>query len=301
MAFPAAHRAEAVALALALLSLALLALPEPGHLALARGANHIVLWPLVQVESALGGHLRLRAENADLRADLQRARLELGATVALRRENQELHRLLAFRAGQPVGLLPARILNRDFTTLPTSFLIDAGRRDGVEADYPVVTADGLVGKVVEAGPDASQVMLFGHPEFSASALLVGGDHLEYGVVRPATDGTLQLFLPLRSRSEPGDRIVTSGYGGTFPRGIPIGTVERVREDQRLGLQRIDVVAPVVELGAVTAVFVLTRRVPAGQSAGDVVRLFWPGFAYPPMAGETFGPDTVAAPPAGGPR
>jgi hypothetical protein len=91
--------------------------------------------------------------------------------------------------------------------------------------------------------------------------------------------------------------VTSGYGGTFPRGIPVGAVEHGREDQRLGLQKIDVVRPIVDLGSVGAAFVLRRGVDPGESVGDVPRLFWPGFAYPPMAGETFGrqsPDTLAA-------
>jgi rod shape-determining protein MreC len=151
-----------------------------------------------------------------------------------------------------------------------------------------VTLEGLIGKTVDVGRSASEVMLYSHPEFSASAMLVGGDHLEYGVVRAAPNGDVELYLPLRSRSEPGDRIVSSGYGGTFPRGIPIGTVERGREDQRLGLQKIDVVRPVVDLGSVGAAFVLRRLVDPGESVGDVPRLFWPGYAYPPMAGEAFG-------------
>ena len=167
-------------------------------------------------------------------------------------------------------------------------IIDVGRADGIEVDQPLVTLEGLVGKTVDVGRSASEVMLYSHPEFSASAMLVGGDHLEYGVVRSAPNGDVELYLPLRSRSAAGDRIVTSGYGGTFPRGIPIGTVERGREDERLGLQKIDVVRPVVDLGSLGAAFVLRRVVGPGESVGDVPRLYWPGYAYPPMAGETFG-------------
>jgi len=277
-----------VTIVLVVTSLVLLALPESRQDSIARGANHVVLLPLAGARDVMGGYMGLREENAQLRRDLQAARLELGATRGLRTQIRDLSRMLEFREDQPVDLLPTRVIDRDFGTLPTTYVIDAGWEDGVKVDQPVVTIDGLVGKTVDVGRSASEVMLFSHPEFSASAMLVGGDHLEYGVVRAAPNGEVELYLPLRSRSQAGDRIVTSGYGGTFPRGIPVGTVERGREDQRLGLQKIDLVRPVVDLGSVSAAFVLRRGVGPGESVGDVPRLFWPGYAYPPMAGESFG-------------
>ena len=293
--FRSAWRAEGMAGALVVLSLVLLALPEARQDSFARAANHVVLLPLASARNVMGGYLGLREENRRLRIELQAARLELGATQGLRIQNRDLSRMLEFREDQPVDLVPTRVIDRDFATLPTTLVIDAGWEDGVRVDQPVVTLEGLIGKTVDVGRSASEVMLYSHPEFSASAMLVGGDHLEYGVVRAAPNGDVELYLPLRSRSEPGDRIVSSGYGGTFPRGIPIGTVERGREDQRLGLQKIDLVRPVVDLGSVGAAFVLRRVVDPGQSVGDVPRLFWPGYAYPPMAGEAFGiavPDSV---------
>lgn len=295
--FRSAWRAEVMAATLAAVSLVLLALPEARQDAIARAANHVVLLPLAGARDVMGGYLGLREENRRLRTQLQAARLELGATEGLRIQNRDLSRMLEFREDQPVDLVPTRVIDRDFGTLPTTFVIDVGREDGVQVDQPVVTLEGLIGKTVDVGRSASEVMLYSHPEFSASAMLVGGDHLEYGVVRAAPDGDVELYLPLRSRSEPGDRIVTSGYGGTFPRGIPIGAVERGREDQRLGLQKIDVVRPVVDLGSVGAAFVLRRLVDPGESVGDVPRLYWPGYAYPPMAGEAFGlavPDSLPA-------
>lgn len=295
--FRSAWRAEVVAGMLVVASLVLLALPESRQDSIARASNHVVLLPLAGARDVMGGYVGLRDENTRLRSELQAARLELGATQGLRMQNRDLSRMLEFREDQPVDLVPTRVIDRDFGTLPTTFVIDVGWEDRVEVDQPVVTLEGLIGKTVDVGRSASEVMLFTHPQFSASAMLVGGDHLEYGVVRAAPNGEVELFLPLRSGSEYGDRIVTSGYGGTFPRGIPIGTVERGREDQRLGLQKIDVVKPVVDLGSVGVAFVLRRGVDPGESVGDVPRLFWPGYAYPPMAGEAFGrqsPDSAAA-------
>lgn len=279
-------RAELVAIVLVAIALVLLALPERVQEGLGRGANRVVLLPFAHVQSTFGGYLRLRDENARLRERLQAARLELAAAEVARRQNRELQRLLGFVDAQPVELQAARIIHRNFGAIPTTLSLDVGRRDGVIENLPVVTDGGLVGKTVSVGQATTQVMAYSHPEFSASALLLGGDHLEFGIVRPTPTGELRLFLPLRSVSGPGDRIVTSGYGGTFPRGIPIGEVDRIEQDQRLGLQKIDLVRPVVDLSRVTLVFVLRRPEPAGTSAGEIPRLFWPGYAYPPMRGES---------------
>ncbi len=296
------YRAEAVAASLVLMALVLLALPDARQDALSQSVHHTLLLPFSQLRARFAGYVGLREENERLREEVQRARIELAAATVYRAETDVMRRLLGFAPDQPVQFRPARVVDRDFETLPTTFLIDVGRRDGIAENLPVVTADGLVGKTANVGGDATVVMLYTHPEFSASALLVGGDHLEYGVVRPAPEGELHLFLPLRSSSGEGDRIVTSGYGGSFPRGIPLGRVAGLRQDRRLGLQRIDVVDPEVELGSVTMVFVLMRRAALGASAGDVPRLFWPGYAYPPMEGEGLGAaaaasDSVAGEPA----
>lgn len=288
---------EIVALVLVATSLILLALPDDRQDAIARRAGGVLLLPLVSMRSGLSGHWGVREENRRLQEELQRLRLESSAASVARLQNLELERLLGFRGRQPVRLVPGRIVDRNFGALPTTAVLDVGRERGIRPNLPVVTDRGLVGKTVAVGSGVTRVMLYSHPEFSASALLVGGDHLEYGIVRPAAGGTLELFLPLRSRSSPGDRIVTSGYGGTFPRGIPIGQVSAVAEDPRLGLQRIDQVDPTVDLEETTAVLVMLRGGSPGESAGDEEGLFWPGYAYPPMTGERFGtpaPDSLAA-------
>ena len=279
------RHAEIVALALVAVSLILLTLPPERQQTIARFTSDLLLFPLSRIRSSLSGHWGLRDENLRLREELQQARLEASAAGLAERQNRELQGLLAFRRRQPVRLVPARIVDRNFATLPTTAVLDVGRIDGVEVNLPVVTDRGLIGKTVAAGRHLTRAMLYSHPDFSASALLVGGDHLEYGIVRPGDGGVLQLFLPLRSESAPGDRIVTSGYGGTFPRGIPIGEVAAVEEDERLGLQRIDRVEPAVDLGRATVVFVMLRGGSPDESAGDRTGLFWPGYAYPPITGE----------------
>jgi rod shape-determining protein MreC len=279
------RQAEIVALALVAVSLALLSLPPGRQQTIARFTSDLLLFPLSQIRSGLSGHWGLRDENLRLREELQQARLEASAASLAERQNRELQGLLGFHRRQPVRLVPARIVDRNFATLPTTAVLDVGRADGVEVNLPVVTDRGLIGKTIAPGRHLTRIMLYSHPDFSASALLVGGDHLEYGIARPGGGGVLQLFLPLRSESAPGDRIVTSGYGGTFPRGIPIGEVAAVVEDERLGLQRIDRVEPAVDLGRATVVFVMLRGGSPDEPAGDRTGLFWPGYAYPPMTGE----------------
>lgn len=286
------RRAEIVALALVTVALILLTLPPARQQTIARVTSDLLLFPLAQLRSGLSGHWGLRAENQRLREELLQARQDATTAALAEHQNLELQGLLGFGSRQPVRLVPARLVDRNFATLPTTAVLDVGRDEGVDVNLPVVNDHGLIGKTVAVGRGLTRVMLYSHPDFSASALLVGGDHLEYGIVRPGAGGVLQLFLPLRSASAPGDRIVTSGYGGTFPRGIPIGQVAAVEEDARLGLQRIDRVEPAVDLGRPTVVFVMLREASPEVPAGDQTGLYWPGYAYPPMTGERL---TAAAP------
>lgn len=289
---PRDRRAEAVAITLAAFAFVLLALPDQRRESVARSINHVVLLPVSSVRGAFGGYLRLRSQNTALRSELEKARIELAESDVIRRQNAELSQLFELPAHVAVELMPTRVISRDHGAVPTKLFVDVGRVRGARENLPVVTDGGLVGKVVSVGPRTSEIMLFTHPDFSASALLLGAENLEYGIVRPQRSGALQLLLPLRARSAPGDRIVTSGYGGTFPRGIPIGHVLGSQEDQRLGLQQIDRVQPAVDLGAVTTVFLVMQATEESRSAGDDLRLFWPGYVHPPMEGERIGAPTI---------
>jgi rod shape-determining protein MreC len=205
------------------------------HDALVRRADSLALLVMQQAS--------LESENAQLRA-------QLGLARALRWGFVSAEAL----AGRNMGDAFALVLT-------------AGRRDGVERLSPVVSAEGVVGVVESVGESESVAVLWAHPDFRVSAMAASGG--AFGIVRPhASTGSgawlLELTgVTLRDTLARGTPIVSSGLGGTFPRGIPIGTVlEELRTPE--GWARTYLVQPAVRPAELTSVAVLLPpRVRAG--------------------------------------
>jgi rod shape-determining protein MreC len=154
--------------------------------------------------------------------------------VALQSENDELRKLLGLGARLRTGFVPAEAVhNAVREDVVTTLTLTAGTRAGIKVYSPVVSPEGVVGLVQTADPTISIAILFSHPDFRASAM--SGDGTAFGIVYPhlqqglGSSGEYLLELrdvPFRSTLTPGTMIYTSGLGGTFPRGIPIGIVLR---------------------------------------------------------------------------
>lgn len=279
-----------------------IALPTHEQAQLARRANRAFLLPWLLVKDDVEGYFGLREQNRRLHTDLQRRSLERSELEWTRLENLRLREALAFRDRQPVRLLGAEILASAGAPFPRSFLIDKGAADGVRPNLPVVTPDGLVGKTAETDRHAALVLTFRHPDFRASALALIGDEAETGIAAATPAGELELHVPMRSVAVPGHAVVTSGIGPVFPRGIPIGTITAVGEEDRLKLQKNDRIAPAVDLNRVTSVFVLMpERTDGGVVADRDAALFWPGAEDAlTIAADSLTADSLAAAgPAGG--
>jgi rod shape-determining protein MreC len=163
----------------------------------------------------------LRRENEECRVRQQQA-------DALARENAELRALVGWRQRQPWKLKLARVVLRDPANWWLSVQIDLGRRDGLTNNLPVLAADGcLVGRVTSVGYARSQVVLIGDPGCRVSARVVDPAH-DLGMIGPA--GPLEhslvemTYLPGNANLKPGQEVVTSGEGGIFPAGIPVGQI-----------------------------------------------------------------------------
>lgn len=165
-----------------------------------------------------------RAENQRLRAENERLAERRSAVVDLERENDELRELLAIRERTGLETVAARTVALAPSNFEWTITIDVGTNDGVERDMPVIDGDGLVGRVIQATPDAARVLLAIDPNFSAAARSARTG--EIGTI-DGRGGDPMLLRPLEPEAdlEVGDEIVTSAYqGGLFPGGIPIGTV-----------------------------------------------------------------------------
>jgi rod shape-determining protein MreC len=201
---------------------------------------------------------RLEKENELLRQEIAERRLAV-------RENARLRQLLQYRNGPrfPEGYsgLATAVINRPAGAYAQAIVVAAGRNDGVRIDDPVVTQDGLVGKVSRVGPRTARVTLLTDEQSAASALDIETD--ASGIVRPGQGPRAPLRLdrvPKEAVVRVGDTIVSSGWSSPrlsslYPRGIRIGRVTSVgRTDTDLYTQVQ--VTPFADLGALEAVLVL---------------------------------------------
>lgn len=188
--------------------------------------------------------------------------------VGVEEENERLRKLLGLASAVKWGFVPAEALQGrgvgDEFTVPLS----AGRRAGVVPLSPVVVSEGLVGFVERVDESLSIAILWPHPDFRVSAMAADGS--AYGIVAAhAGSGAARYLLelrsvPLRSSLKAGTLIVSSGLGGVYPKGVPIGTVvSELRTPE--GYARSYLVRPAVRLPDVTSVLILLpSRVSAGM-------------------------------------
>jgi rod shape-determining protein MreC len=246
------------------LALVALALPEALRTPLAAALRRTVLLPAVAVESQAAASRELRQNVLVLRS--QRDSLALAATLVpeLKAENAQLRALLRLRGRLTTGFVTAEVLHQAGLTDGLTLLLSAGRGAGIEPLSPVVSPFGLVGMVITVDARTSVVMAWTHPDFRASAMVEGGR--VFGVVasrRGETAGEVMELrgVPYRDSLPPGTRVVTSGLGGVFPRGIPLGTVIGMLGESA-GWERTYLLRPAAHPAQVQHVLVLTARLAA---------------------------------------
>lgn len=187
--------------------------------------------------------------------------------AGVEQENERLRALLGLGAALKWGFVSAEALKGRGIGDEQTLMLSVGRRAGIEPLSPVVSEDGLVGMVERADPAMSTAILWQHPDFRVSAM--SGDGAAYGMVQAhAGLGAERFFLELRGvqlrgQLKPGALVITSGLGGVFPRGIPVGTVvSELKMPEQWA--RTYLIRPSVALSNISSVLVLRpERVRAG--------------------------------------
>lgn len=168
---------------------------------------------------------------------------ELVEKEELKKENQRLRELLQFKKEVPGKTLPARVIGRDLVLWRRTIVIDKGSTSGVKRRMAVVNAKGLVGRVIEVAPFSARVILLLDPESRVSGILQ--ESRDLGVVEGDGSSLLRVtHLDRESSVKVGDRILSSGLGEVYPKGIPIGQVEMVGTEKE-GLELYATVRPFV--------------------------------------------------------
>ncbi|WP_045737068.1 rod shape-determining protein MreC, partial [Xanthomonas sp. MUS 060] len=181
-----------------------------------------------QVQENAASHAQLVRENTALRNQLliAKARLTRLQTAAL--DNAQLRELLGVAEHRGLDVQLAPILDIDLDPTRQRLVLDAGSRDGVRLGQSVIDAGGLMGQVIAVTPLHSTVLLLTDPDHAVPVTVArnGVRLIVYG-----RGNSLELRdIPLSAGVEVGDEIVTSGLGGRFPAGFPVGTISALRPD-----------------------------------------------------------------------
>jgi rod shape-determining protein MreC len=205
----------------------------------------------------------IEEENRHLRQDIEWLR---GQNNRLREEaaaTQRLTTLLQFKEQALPTMVAAQVIGRDATNRYRSIILNKGDSDGIQPDMGVITPAGVVGRVVKTTSVTSVVLLVTDPNNAIAGLIQRTR--DEGIVEGTPQGKVRLkYIPLLSGVQDGDRVVTSGLVGGFPRGLAIGTITGIEKEEGALFQNAEL-APEVDLSRVEEVLVIQS--PQGRSMG----------------------------------
>ncbi|MDZ7332172.1 MAG: rod shape-determining protein MreC [candidate division KSB1 bacterium] len=196
----------------------------------------------------------LKQKNEQLLLENTRLSLENSQMAEIKLENERLRELIAFKVRTPWRLIPARIVVKGQRGPITAIVLNVGTHHGVTKNMALVTGEGLVGRIYQAGPDQS----IGH------ILLDRNFRVSAKIQRSRVDGIVSWEggelcrlndVPKRADVQLGDAVITSGYSEIFPAGIPIGTIVNIHDSPRALFLQIEL-KPSVDFQKLEEVFVV---------------------------------------------
>jgi rod shape-determining protein MreC len=231
---------------------------------------------LVWVQSGVGDvwhnyfYLRgVRAENRQLREQIEQMRLE---QVRLTEDAAQAHRLqtlLAFKEQYISKTVAAQVIGTSGSDLSRVIYIDKGEDAGIRRDMAVMTADGIVGKVLLVYPSVSQVLLI-DDQSSGVGVILEKSRLQ-GVLRGTANGEVVLERVMSDEQVPvGEAVLTSGGDQIFPKGLQVGTVTKVGNGKDLFLNIK--IRPAADLSKLEEVLVLVEQQERLSTADDTKRV-----------------------------
>jgi rod shape-determining protein MreC len=212
------------------------------------------VWLQVRAEEGRTSRARFRL----VAAERDSAAFAAQFLPAVTAENRQLRSLIGLRARLGTSYVPAEVLHQSSPTDGRMLLVQPSAP--IQAFDPVVSADGLVGVVWNSGSSTVSVMTWAHPEFRVSGF--SADGRVFGMVAPAVGPSAsETSLEFRSTSyrdtlAPGTLILSSGLGGVYPKGIPLGHVLGIAREQE-GWERVYRLRPAANPSEVSHVLILS--------------------------------------------
>jgi rod shape-determining protein MreC len=171
----------------------------------------------------------LREEKGSLLRRIELLSRELEEMKFVAEENRRLRDLLDFSSKAGFGVIPAQVIGRDPTNWSNTLIIDKGATDGVRPNRAVVSTKGLVGRTVEVGRRSTKVLLITDPNSKVGVLIARNRHGGVLIGRPDARCRMIYISPDADVSI-GDKVITAGLGGIFPKGMLVGEVVKIDKE-----------------------------------------------------------------------
>ena len=210
------------------------------------------------------GLRQVRRQNTDLQRQVAQLRLERASLAEDALEAQRLRTLLGFRQSYAPTTVVAQVIGTSGSDSSRLLTLDKGSRDGLRPDMPVITPDGIVGKLRDVFPFTSQLLLLSDPTSGAGVILASTRI--HAIIRGTPQGRVQILnLTPDSRIKPGETLLTSGGDRVFPRGLPVGTIESIAPDPDHQPFTAITIHPAANLTQLEEVLIVTGTAPNPQA------------------------------------
>jgi rod shape-determining protein MreC len=195
-------------------------------------------------------------QNKELLQTIDRLRLEQAELREDALQGQRLQALMKFRENYIYQTVPAQVIGTSGSSQSRLIYLDKGSEDGLQPDMAVISSDGIVGKVRDVFAHSAQVLLI-NDQTSGAGVILETTRIR-GILRGNTAGQPQVINILADqRIQPGEHVLTAGGDQIFPRGLPVGVVEKVMRDPERGSFINVVVKPASDLQHLDEVLVIT--------------------------------------------
>ena len=221
----------------------------------ARVVGSVVASPVSGISNVVGNLTADSQTLSDLKAENDDLKAQVARLTEYEDEANTLTDLLQLRNQYNLDSTAARVIARSTDSWSSTITIDKGTTSGIQTGMPVMTSTGVVGQVSECGPTTATVRLITDESSGVSAKVQSSG--AQGQLQGSADGTLHLNL-IRTEQQvsTGDSVVTSGLGGVYPKGLPVGTVSNVTKSS--GSLYYDItVEPLASAGSLEEVLVVT--------------------------------------------
>ena len=230
--------------------------PNPIRESVVSTALSTLYFPAQRIVSAMGHYKSIAQENEQLKEENARLRQETFHAREGLQELARLHTLVRFDDKWDYPIVTARVVGHNPGRFLTTMVINRGVEHGVKENMPVFSMNGLVGKISKSTKNHSRVQLLVDPNLKLSVM--DRRTRVVGFLESMDGRRLTAMIPTHAGVHAGDTLVTSGLGGIFPKGIPVGTVKEIRKSDLDVMCQMDV-NPFQEFSILEEVFVMEKE------------------------------------------